>query len=116
MKGVYSVAFSSFHNLLSSLLYLRLATIHNVSTRTKHFCSIFFIAGCMPVASMSESPRHPNPGLNGYQQDVMHAEVGTHSIPSHYNHLQFRLFRGTEPEYSAFISSSGAFLVFNAKA
>jgi hypothetical protein len=26
---------------------------------------------------MSESPRNPNPGLNGYQQDVMQAEVGT---------------------------------------
>jgi hypothetical protein len=24
---------------------------------------------------MSESPRHPNPGLNGYQQDVMQTEV-----------------------------------------
>jgi hypothetical protein len=30
---------------------------------------------------MSESPRHPNPGLNGYQQDVMHTEVRTLSLP-----------------------------------
>jgi hypothetical protein len=29
---------------------------------------------------MSESPRHPNPGLNGYQQDVMQTEVGPLSL------------------------------------
>ena len=29
---------------------------------------------------MSESPRHPNPGLNGYQQDVTQAEVGALSL------------------------------------
>src|SRR5271155_5841824 len=38
------------------------------------------IAGCAPLASMSESPRHPNPGLNGYQQDVMQTEVGPLSL------------------------------------
>jgi hypothetical protein len=38
------------------------------------------VAGCALLASMSESPRHPNPGLNGYQQDVTQAEVGALSL------------------------------------
>jgi len=38
------------------------------------------VAACALLASMSESPRNPNPGLNGYQQDVMQTEVGALSL------------------------------------
>lgn len=80
MKGVYSVAFSSFHNLLLSLLEPHLSSINlHIYSRLPSSNHIA-VAGCAPLASMSESPRHPNPGLNGYQQDVMQAEVGALSL------------------------------------
>jgi hypothetical protein len=65
---------------LPQLLLLPATSQHLTTTRrvyTKAKSSRHkIIPDCAPVASMSESPRHPNPGLNGYQQDVMHAEVG----------------------------------------
>jgi hypothetical protein len=80
LKGVYSVAFSSFHNLLLSLLepHLSSTNLHIYSRLPPS--SHIAVAACALLASMSESPRNPNPGLNGYQQDVMQTEVGALSL------------------------------------
>jgi hypothetical protein len=65
---------------------------------------------------MSESPRHPNPGLNGYQQDVMHAEVGTLFLLSlcKFHRFGCNLDHRLHPWRSFY--HLGAFRVFNAKA
>ena len=64
-----------------ALLYHRAATQASHLRLIHTFLRRVLVTACAPLPSMPESPRYPNPGLNGYQQDAMHAEVRSLSLP-----------------------------------
>jgi hypothetical protein len=66
---------------------------------------------------MSESPRNPNTGLNGYQQDVTQTEVGalSLSVASQISAIS-AAFWPMNKIFDAHFITWGGFLVLHAKA